>query len=314
MSELGHIPVLIDEVARALAARPGQTFVDCTAGLGGHAAMLAPSLAPGGRVVLNDADARNLARAEARVRTAAPGVGVLAVRGNFAELPHRLRAEHLRADMVLADLGFSSNQMDDATRGFSFSRDGPLDMRLDPTLPVTAANLVASMPEAELTRIIMEYGEDRNARRIASRIVRERASAPILTTSRLADVVRSATGSGGSIDPSTRTFQALRIAVNDELGCLEALLAHITADVRAISSGKAGGWLAPGCRLAVITFHSLEDRTVKVAFQECVRLGCLDALNGAAETSERERESNPRSRSAKVRCIELPADPAAPKH
>lgn len=270
--------------------------------------MIAANVAPGGRVVLNDVDPGNLEAAAARVREVAPGVEVMTIRGNFAELPHHLRGMGVRADLVLADLGFSSNQMENAERGLSFMRDGPLDMRLDPTLPTTAADLVASLPEVELARLIAEYGEDKHARRIAARIVRARGEGPITTTGRLAEVVRSANGGvgGGGIDPATRTFQALRIAVNDELGCLEALMAHVEAEARAMAEGNPGGWLTRGGRVAVITFHSLEDRVVKASFERCEGLGCTDVLGGAAEASEGERGSNPRSRSAKVRCVEMP--------
>ncbi|CAG1008228.1 Ribosomal RNA small subunit methyltransferase H [Phycisphaerales bacterium] len=302
-----HIPVLLDGVRSVLAPRPGEVYLDCTAGLGGHAAALAPLLAPGGRVILNDADPANLAAATGHVRQVAPDTSVTGLQGNFALLPHHLESAGLLADLVLADLGFASNQMDDPRRGLSFSHDGPLDMRLDPTLPATAADLVASLPEAELARIIADYGEDRHARRIARRLVEARTHEPISTTGRLARIVRAAAGPSGGIDPATRTFQALRIAVNDELGSLEAILAAITRDAKAIAQGKRGRWLAPHARVAVITFHSLEDRSVKHAFAGCELAGAVDLTNGPRPASESEQRANPRSRSAKLRAIRLPA-------
>lgn len=307
MTERGHIPVLLREVVATLAPRPGETFVDATAGLGGHAAAVAPSLAPGGRVILNDADPANLERAAANVRAAAPGVDVITLRGNFAELPHRLRSAGLRADALLADLGFASTQIDDAARGLSFSKDGPLDMRLDPAGPTTAADLVASLSESDLADIISRFGEDRHARRIAARIAEARVQAPITTTARLAEVVRAAAGPSGGIDPATRTFQALRIAVNDELGCLDALLAGVQAEAASIARGVPGTWLNPGCRVVVIAFHSLEDRAVKAACREIVRSGGTDLTRGPVEAGDGERESNPRARSAKMRAVALPA-------
>jgi len=306
-----HTPVLLSETIAALSPLPGQTLVDCTAGLGGHAAALAPRLSPGGSVVLNDSDPGNLERAATRVREAAgPGVRVIALRGNFAELPHRLASAEVgvNADMVLADLGFSSNQIDDGARGFSFMRDGPLDMRLDPALPVSAADLVASLPEAELAALIEEFGEERNARRIARKLAQGRAAGPILTTVRLAELVRSASPGGGhgAVHPATRTFQALRIAVNDELGSLGALLGAVGREARMLAKGEAGTWLALGARVAVITFHSLEDRPVKGAFAELIGRGAADITGGPTTPGEDEVDRNSRSRSAKLRAIRLP--------
>lgn len=294
-----------------LAPRPGETYVDCTAGLGGHAAAIAPRLAPGGRVVLNDADPGNLERAAASVAKAA-AVEVVAIVGNFANLPRELEARGLAADMVLADLGFASTQMDDPSRGFSFSRDGPLDMRMDPTLTTSAADLVNGLSEPELARIIDEFGEDRDARRIARKIVQERASGPISTTARLAEVVRSACapprrGAGpGVIDPATRTFQALRIAVNDELGSLDALLSAVARGARALAAGGTGSWLRRGARIAFISFHSLEDRPIKQAFRELVAGGAaIDLAGGALAASDEEAARNPRSRSGKLRAVRV---------
>ncbi len=306
MSAFGHIPVLPEEVLAALRPAPGQTYIDATAGLGGHAALVAPFVAPRGTVILNDADPSNLSRALPVVQAAAPGVRVLSQRGNFAELPHVLRGLGVRADMVLADLGFASSQVDDPARGFSFSRDGPLDMRLDPTLPMSAADLVASMPESELARLIEDYGEDRHARRIARKVVQARARTPIVTTAALAEVVRSACPpAAGGIDPATRTFQAIRIAVNDELGSLEALLGHIEREAEHLATGP-GRWLAPGARIAILTFHSLEDRPVKRSFQRLRSLGCTLHDPAFVTATPEEVARNARSRSAKLRSVNFP--------
>lgn len=302
----GHIPVLPEEVLAALRPAPGETYVDATAGLGGHASLVAPLISPGGTVLLNDADPSNLTRALPVVQAAAPGVGVLPQQGNFAELPHVLRRLGVRADMLLADLGFASSQVDDPARGFSFSRDGPLDMRLDPTLPMSAADLVASIPESELARLIEEFGEDRHARRIARKVVRARAQSPILTTAALAEVVRSACPpAAGGIDPATRTFQAIRIAVNDELGSLEALLGHIEREAEQLATGP-GRWLAPGARIAFLTFHSLEDRPVKRSFQRLASLGCTLHHPAFVVATPEEVARNARSRSAKLRSVTFP--------
>ncbi len=295
----GHVPVLAREVLDLLGPRPGETYVDCTAGLGGHAAQVAQRLAPGGRVILADVDPANLAAAGEHVRRAAPGVGVETFLGNFALLPHHLAATGIRADLVLADLGFASTQVDDPARGLSFSRDGPLDMRLDPSLPVSAGDLVASLPEGELVRILDEYGEERLARKVARAIVTARGRSPLRTTAALADVVRSVVPRSGPTDPATRTFQALRIAVNDELGSLDALLAAIERE------GLPGfpAWLSDRARVGIISFHSLEDRLVKGAFGRCVGKGWSDLAHGTVGAGEDERDANPRARSAKLRVI-----------
>lgn len=274
--------------------------MDATAGQGGHAEAVAARLGSAGAVVLNDVDAGQLERAVERVRRT--GARVIALRGNFADLPRRLAGldPPLSADMLLADLGFSSAQVDDPARGLSFLRDGPLDMRLDPTLTTTAADLVNSLPQHELECLIREFGEDRHAERIARKLVESRRGGPILTTARLAGVVRSASGGRGAagIDPATRTFQALRIAVNDELGTLQAFL-------DAVSENRPN-WLRRGARVAVISFHSLEDRLVKRAFAGLVRRGGAESLTRRPVTpGPTEVRDNPRSRSAKLRVVRL---------
>lgn len=300
-----HEPVMPGRVLDVLAPREGEVFADCTAGMGGHAAAVATRLGAHGTVVLNDCDPTHLEAAAARVRSVcgASTPRLVMIRGNFADLPAVLAERGLCANLVLADLGFSSAQMADATRGLSFMREGPLDMRLDPALPTTAADLVNSLPEAELAQLIQEFGEERAARGIARKLVRERSAKPISTTGRLAELVRSVAGPrSGGIDPATRTFQALRIAVNDEIGVLSALL-------EAVSRGAArqgSGWLSAGARVAIITFHSLEDRAVKHAFASLVERGlAADVVGGAATAAETEVRANPRARSAKLRAVRL---------
>ncbi len=299
-----HVPVLPQEVFSLLRPRPGEVYVDCTAGLGGHARSIAAAITPGGTIVLNDVDLTNLEPAERSVREAHPDVRVIAIQGNFAELPRKLTEQGIAADMVLADLGFASTQISDASRGLSFSRDGPLDMRMDRTLAVTAAELVATLPELELAELIRMYGEEREAGRIARKLVREREHSPITTTGRLAEVVRSALPrrfDPSAIDPATRTFQALRIAVNDEIGSLEALLAGVERGAKAAGSGKAS-WLRPGARVAVISFHSLEDRPVKRAMAEMAAAGVVELLTkGPVGPTDEESDRNPRSRSSRMR-------------
>lgn len=323
------MPVLLNSVIRLLAPKAGDVYVDATAGLGGHAAAIGEVMARDGgtgTVVLNDVDPGNLERAAARVRdVAGDSIRIVSIRGNFAELPGKLRQAGIRANMFLADLGFSSNQMDDPARGFSFNRDGPLDMRLDPSLGMSAADFVNSADERELTEIIDRYGEERMARVVARKIVQSRKVGPIMTTGRLAELVRSVVpqswGADGAAraDPATRTFQALRIAVNDELGVLEALLRRVEDECRRPGSGEVTGeqepgWLAEGARLAIISFHSLEDRLVKRVFAEMCRVGkdelspgrgAAEASKGIVEAGEDEMRGNPRSRSAKMRVIRI---------
>jgi 16S rRNA (cytosine1402-N4)-methyltransferase len=303
----GHVPVLLEEVAGLLAMSAGETYVDCTAGLGGHAARLAREVGAGGRVVLNDLDRANLERAEAAVREAtAPATPeIVGVHGSFAGLLGELERREIRADGVLADLGFVSLQVDDASRGFSFQSDAPLDMRYDRTGGVTAAELVAGLGERELADLIYEYGEDRRSRVIARKLVEAREVEPIQTTGQLARVVRAACGrarGSDGLDTATRTFQALRIAVNDEIGSLHALLASIER-----GASRAGeGSLACGARIAVISFHSLEDRPVKQAFRRLVESGrCEDLTRRPVRASQEELFDNPRARSAKLRAIRL---------
>lgn len=303
-----HIPVLLDEVLETLDPQPGQTLIDCTAGLGGHASAIAARLGPTGRVVLFDLDAGNLARATEAVRAALGSdnpESVIPIHGSFAWAASELTDRGITADLLLADLGFASNQMDDPSRGLSIRRPGPLDMRLDPTGQASAARLVAESPEEELADLIYRFGEERLSRRIAKAIVRARAENPITTTDRLADIVRGAyppKARHGRIHPATRTFQALRIAVNDEIGSLESLLAAIERQAR--RRDDAPIWLADEARIAIISFHSLEDRPVKQSFRSLVDENFARFINRKPIVSnDEEIARNARARSAKLRTL-----------
>ncbi|MDA1026229.1 MAG: 16S rRNA (cytosine(1402)-N(4))-methyltransferase RsmH [Planctomycetota bacterium] len=299
----GHAPVMPEEVIAGLRVTPGDVVLDCTAGRGGHASLLAAATGSSGTVVLCDLDPENLDFATNRVRTT--GITrVIPFQGSFARVPRDLRAEGLLANAVLADLGFASTQIDDPSRGFSFMREGPLDMRMDPTRGMTAADVLASSDERELTRIISEYGEEPLARRIARNVVQKRADEPILTTADLAGLVRDAYGqraASSRLHPATRTFQALRIAVNDEFGALDGLLRQVMEAAEAIGADRPT-WLADGARVAFLTFHSLEDRRVKRAFVELDRRGLgSQPARMPILPSETEIVTNSRSRSAKLR-------------
>jgi 16S rRNA (cytosine1402-N4)-methyltransferase len=300
----GHLPVLLGEVIEALDPQPGQTVVDATAGRGGHAVEIARRLTSSGTLILFDLDPGNLAYAAERVRIET-GLEAVTVAGSFASVGRELRARDMQAHGLLADLGFASNQIEQADRGLSFNRKGPLDMRLDPGSPLKASDLLATLSEEELTDLIRRFGEDPAARRIARKIVANRAVEPIQDTAQLARLVCEAYGSRNRearLHPATRTFQALRIAVNDELGALEALLEDIERTARHLATG-APGWLHLGARLAIIGFHSLEDRLVKQAFARMADQGWLgDRTRKPLKPTQAEIRSNARARSAKLRC------------
>ncbi len=312
-----HIPVLMDEVLRTLDPQPGDTVLDCTVGLGGHAAAMAQRIGSTGTLLMLDVDAGNLGAARARVLALADPPNVLAVHSPFSAAARLVQEHGLVVDVLLADLGFSSNQIADSARGFSFQRDGPLDMRLDPTAPVSAAELVNTLPQRELEQIIRSFGEDPAGGRIAAGIVRARLAGPITTTAGLAAAVHAVVGKPGGrspIDPATKTFQALRIAVNDELGHLEALLSAIRrgAELEKITwlrRGKsAGEW---GARIGIIAFHSLEDRPVKQVFGGLVAADRAEPIHkGALQAGEDELARNPRARSARLRAIRLHGRPS----
>lgn len=287
-----HLPVLLDEVTAWLDPREGSILVDGTAGGGGHASALAARMGEGGRVIALDRDPAMLELA----RQATAGLPVTLVHASYAELDRVLEEagiDHVQG--VLLDLGLSSDQLAWEGRGFSFAADGPLDMRFDPDAGgPTAADLVNRLPAEELADLFYQLGEERHSRRIARRIVEIRRGEPFRTTGQLADLVRRsqprAKAKGRSIDPATRVFQALRIAVNDELGQLDAVL------------GKLPDVLAPGGRAAIISFHSLEDRRVKWAFKSDPRWHVLTRKPVTATAGE--LAVNPRARSAKLRVAE----------
>jgi 16S rRNA (cytosine1402-N4)-methyltransferase len=280
----GHVPVLPDETVRLLAPRPGETWVDGTTGGGGHTKLIAERVGPTGRVIGLDQDPTMLDRA----RTRLAGLPVELVHANFDQLAEVLAARGLgQVDGVLADIGFSSDQLDDPARGLSFRTDGPLDMRLDPTAGTTAADLVNTLSEGALADLLYEFGEERKSRWVARRVVERRRTKKFETTADLADVVRRCVPRSGGLDPATRTFQALRIAVNDELGTLDRLLAALPAVLK------------PGGRAGVISFHSLEDRLVKQAFRNAAVW--QPVTKKPVEATDAELALNPRARSAKLR-------------
>jgi 16S rRNA (cytosine1402-N4)-methyltransferase len=289
-----HQPVMAAEVLQHLAPMPGQVVVDGTIGAGGHSISILPRLLPDGTLLAIDRDRAALEIAQRRLTEFEPRVRFR--HGNFRDLPAILREEQLAAvDGVVLDLGMSSLHVDQAERGFSFLREGPLDMRMDPEQGTTAEDLVNAASPDELTRLLTEFGEERYARRITARIVEARRRERITRTSELADIVRGAVppqARYGRIHPATRVFQALRIAVNDELGALRDVLHALP------------GLLKPGGRAVIISFHSLEDRLVKQAFLEGARSGVWAVLTKKPVTaSDDEIEQNPRARSAKLRAV-----------
>jgi 16S rRNA (cytosine1402-N4)-methyltransferase len=283
-----HIPVMPAEVLDLLAPAPGQIIVDATVGAGGHSRLLAERIMPGGRLIGLDQDQAMLDQARANLE----GLPVTLIHANFDQLPDVLNELRITAvDAVLADLGVCSDQLDEPSRGLTFQQEGPLDMRLDPGIGEPASALVRRLNERDLADLIYQYGEERFSRRIARKIVEARQRQPIETTTQLAELVRRCVpkpkGRRPAIDPATRTFQALRIAVNDELGALEGLLEALPNCIK------------PGGRAAVISFHSLEDRRVKHAFAARQLWEVL--TRKPLQASETEVKNNPRARSAKLR-------------
>jgi 16S rRNA (cytosine1402-N4)-methyltransferase len=288
-SDAGHVPVLLEETLELLAVRPGGLWVDGTLGTGGHAEAVLRATAPDGRLLGLDRDEEALERARARLDPF--GARVRLEHADYRELPARLGDE--RASGILLDLGVSSLQLDDAERGFSFQREGPLDMRMDRSERGTAAELVNRMREGELADLIHEYGEEPFSRRIARAIARARESGAIETTTRLAEIVRRAAPKSRrpGFHPATRTFQALRIRVNRELDGLGEAIEHAAACLRS------------GGRLVVIAFHSLEDRAVKQAFRSLAGRGFSLLTRKPLRPGDAELRRNPRARSARLRAL-----------
>ncbi|MFO7907261.1 MAG: 16S rRNA (cytosine(1402)-N(4))-methyltransferase RsmH [Planctomycetota bacterium] len=284
-----HVPVLASEVVAALAPRPGQRVVDATMGGGGHTRLLIQQVVPGGEVIGVDCDPHAIARAERELA----GSPLRVAQSNYCELPEVLAAvgiSHVHG--ILLDLGLSSDQLADEKRGFSYEADGPLDLRFDPQRGEPAWRLLERLSAQHLADIIYQFGEERHSRRIARRIVQQRRGRPIRRARDLSELVRRCVPRSRNhpIDPATRTFQALRIAVNDELKSLEIALRRLP------------DCLAPGGKLAIISFHSLEDRRVKQAFRADSRLQPI-ARKPIRATSEETRR-NVRSRSARLRVAE----------
>lgn len=291
----GHASVLLDEALALLAVRGGGFYVDGTLGLGGHAEAILEKSAPGGTLLGVDKDGEALE--QARARMARFGTRASLVQADFREIPALLGER--RPDGILLDLGTSSLQLDSPERGFSFQKDGPLDMRMDRSRGRTAAELVSHASPTELADWIHDYGEEPHARRIARAIVLARRHGRIRTTSELAAVVRRAAfRPRRGLDPATRTFQALRIAVNDEL-------LHLGQAVQALAR-----CLAAEGRLAVIAFHSLEDREVKQAFRALQGEGFRVLTKKPTRPGEAETQRNPRARSARLRGLERLAEAA----
>ena len=302
-----HIPVLLKEAVELLNCKKGGTYIDCTVGAGGHAERILELTSPDGKVVGIDQDEEILKIAGERLKRF--GERIRLMHGNFSDIKGIMKDE--RADAILFDLGVSSYQLEDKERGFSFMSDAPLDMRMDKKAEITAADIVNSASERELSDIIFKYGEERFAKRIASFIVKERETKPVATTLQLSNIITKAVPARfhpRDIHPATRTFQALRIAVNHELEILERSLLD-AVDI-----------LKPKGRMCVISFHSLEDRIVKRTFQRLEK-GCVCPpkipicqcgikpsmkiiTKKPVAPAEEEINANPRSRSAKLRAAE----------
>jgi 16S rRNA (cytosine1402-N4)-methyltransferase len=284
-----HRAIMVEEVLLALAPKPGDVAVDATLGFGGHARAILERIQPGGRLIGLDVDPIELPRTEARLRAAGFGAELFtARRSNFAGLPQVLAAEAIAgADVICADLGVSSMQLDNPVRGFTYKDAGPLDMRMNPARGEPASRLLAHLSEEKLARLLDEHADEPQARVLASAL---KAAGPIETTQDLRRVVTAAASEGEAEKAVRRTFQALRIAVNDEFSALDALLRHLPE------------CLAPGGRVAILTFHSGEDRRVKKAFEAGVRDRHYAAIaDEVVRPSAEEVRANPRAASAKLR-------------
>jgi len=296
--KLFHKPVLLKEVIEFLAVKSGEKYIDATVGGGGHSEAILKS---GGTLLGIDCDPEAIVAARRRLSSACPlrrdvgaGASWRLIRGNFGNLKEiALKNNFFPAAGVLFDLGVSSHQLETDYRGFSFNLEGPLDMRMDPDLKVTAADLINALGEYELAEIFFKFGEERYSRRIAGAICRTRQLAPIKTANKLAEIILQVRPRRGRFDrthPATRCFQALRIAVNDELNNLKKALP------------QALEILKPGGRLVVLSFHSLEDRIVKNFLKEKTKEGKIKILTKKPiRPTKKEIEENPRSRSARLR-------------
>jgi len=288
-----HEPVLLNEIITLLQPRPGQIMVDGTIGQGGHSERLIELIQPNGQLVGLDWDANALSRVQERLNKYGPQLKLFC--DNFAHLDAVLKQlEITQVDGILLDLGFSSTQLDDPERGFSFQANGPLDMRMDLNSPVTAAQVVNHYPAPRLVQIIHDYGEERWAKRIVHAIIEIRRKQPITETAQLSEIIRRVVPIKHSrIHPATRTFQALRIEVNRELDNLTEALKDVEQNLK------------PGGRIAVISFHSLEDRIVKTMFRNKMKQEYFSLITKKPIfSSSEEINRNPRARSARLRVAE----------
>ncbi|HEY0864715.1 MAG TPA: 16S rRNA (cytosine(1402)-N(4))-methyltransferase RsmH [Lacunisphaera sp.] len=294
-----HRPILVAEIIEVLALQPGEVAVDCTLGYGGHAREILAKLIPGGRLIGLDVDPIEQPKTIARLRALGFGEETFTpVRSNFAGLPKVLAELGLPgADAILADLGVSSMQIDDPARGFTFKADGPLDLRLNPSRPPSAADWLAKVSEADLAAVLTENADEPKAALLARELVARRAVTPFTRTGQLADAIRDilrlpkpAKGAEADDTAVRRVFQAIRIAVNDEFGVLDLFLRHLPHALK------------PGGRVAILTFHSGEDRRVKHAFKSGLRDGLYSAVSeDVIRAGAEELRANPRSSSAKLR-------------
>ena len=305
MSKYQHQPVLLEEAVSSLGVRKDGIYLDATFGRGGHSRAILAGLSEQGRLFALDKDPQAIA---AGLEDLGEDPRFSIVQGSFAEMDRMVQEWEIERNLdgILLDLGVSSPQLDDPERGFSFRNGGPLDMRMDPTKGISAADWLAEVPEREMTRVFWEFGEERHARRIARSIVKARQQQRLETTTQLAKLIESTIGNREKKHPATRCFQAIRIFVNNEMGDLASGLEQAIRQLR------------PGGRLVAISFHSLEDRLVKRTFREAVRPGkvrrnipehpdwlpTLKLIGKAVRPSELEISENPRARSAIMRVAE----------
>ena len=293
--EHGHEPVMVAEVLRFLEVKPGEVVMDCTVGRGGHALKIAEKLSPGGTLIALDVDPGNLKYSRKRIEgSGAAGVQIRTFHANFGEAVDVLDSMDLEGvDGLLADFGVSTNQLLEASHGLSFNEESALDMRLDPRIEKKASDLLREWDDKRIAEVLQDYAQEKFAWRIARKIVQTRDVEPILTTGQLARLVRSVVPmKWGQIDPATRTFQALRMAVNSEMESLQDLLATVPE------------MMAPGGRAVFISFHSGEDRLVKQATRDWEQKGLCELLTKKpVEAGEEEMHRNPRARSAKLRAV-----------
>ncbi len=293
-----HTPVLLENVIELLKPQKGERFADLTAGFGGHSEILLDMVGDTGHGYLFDKDREAILALQTKFKS---HDNVTITQADFGTIDWQ--EEMPKVDMILADIGVSSPQIDNAERGFSFMQDGPLDMRMNQDQILTAYDIVNTYPQADLADILYQYGEERQSRRIARKIVESRRLEPIRTTTQLADIISHETGKSGKIHPATKSFQALRIAVNNELDSLKSALSEMPTS------------LLPGGRIAIISFHSLEDRLVKQAFKalctpqkdefgQIVSSAEFTPVTKKPITGTNFDKTNPRARSAKLRVVE----------